>query len=104
MFLFTYKHTLITPYLTNKRNTKYLHGVVAADNEVFTAPVQDDCNMFVSSPNYNLIITDSDQISTSLQFWLNCFVKFIWKAGNKWNIRGSEGEETVMEPMTKCSH
>jgi len=34
MFMFTYEHTLVTPYLINKRNTKYLHGVVAADNEV----------------------------------------------------------------------
>jgi len=57
---------------------------------VFTAPVKDDGNMFVSSPNHNLIMTDHDRISASFQFWLNCFVKFIWKAGNKWNIRGCE--------------
>jgi hypothetical protein len=56
-----------------------------------TASVKDDGNLFVSSPNYNLIVTDHDQVSTSFQFWLNCSVKFIWKAGNKWNIRGCEG-------------
>ena len=57
---------MVTPYLINKRNTKYLHVVVAADNEVtvVTALVKDDGNMFDSSPNCNLIITDHDQIST----------------------------------------
>lgn len=47
--------------------------------------------MIAPSPNCNFKIKDQDQISTSFQFWLNFLVRFIWKAGNKWNIRGCEG-------------